>query len=669
MANANVAERIAELRRLVEYHNHRYSVLDDPEVSDAEYDLLLRELQDLEAQHPDLVTPDSPTQRVGAAPLDAFRTVQHPVPLLSLANAFDRDELAAWHARAMRLLDGETFEMVCELKIDGLAVAITYEDGLLATGATRGDGVTGEDVTQNLRTIRSIPLSLPRDRAPRRFEVRGEVYMPRSGFERMNRQRAEAGQSLFANPRNAAAGALRQLDPRITATRPLDIFVYGVGWSDDAMPDNHWDTLKRLADLGFKLNPHNRLCPTVEAVEDYYREWVEKRDDLDYGADGVVIKVSSLELQRRLGEVGRDPRWAIAYKFPATQAVTRLLDIGVNVGRTGSLNPYAILEPVNVGGVTVKMATLHNEDDILRKDLRIGDWVGVERAGEVIPQVVKPVEGRRTGQERVFAMPRRCPVCQTEVVRLPSEAMHYCVNTSCPAQFFELLKHFVGRGMMDIDGLGESLAQALIDAGLVADVADLYSMTREQMQSLERMGERSSQNLVGAIAASKSRSLDRLIFALGIRHVGGETAKLLAQAYPNLDALAGATADELAQIPSIGPKIAESVVAYFREERNRRVIEKLKRAGVDPQHEVKEPPGPRPLADLSFVITGKLESMSRQQAEETVRALGGAAHSSVTRKTSYVVASAEPGSKHQKAQQLGIPVLTEEQFLEMTRGK
>ncbi|MEE9285443.1 MAG: NAD-dependent DNA ligase LigA [Dehalococcoidia bacterium] len=669
MANANVAERIAELRRLVEYHNHRYSVLDDPEVSDAEYDLLLRELQDLEAQHPDLVTPDSPTQRVGAAPLDAFRTVQHPVPLLSLANAFDRDELAAWHARAMRLLDGETFEMVCELKIDGLAVAITYEDGLLATGATRGDGVTGEDVTQNLRTIRSIPLSLPRDRAPRRFEVRGEVYMPRSGFERMNRQRTEAGQSLFANPRNAAAGALRQLDPRITATRPLDIFVYGVGWSDDAMPDNHWDTLKRLADLGFKLNPHNRLCPTVEAVEDYYREWVEKRDDLDYGADGVVIKVSSLELQRRLGEVGRDPRWAIAYKFPATQAVTRLLDIGVNVGRTGSLNPYAILEPVNVGGVTVKMATLHNEDDILRKDLRIGDWVGVERAGEVIPQVVKPVEGRRTGQERVFAMPRRCPVCQTEVVRLPGEAMHYCVNTSCPAQFFELLKHFVGRGMMDIDGLGESLAQALIDAGLVADVADLYSMTREQMQSLERMGERSSQNLVGAIAASKSRSLDRLIFALGIRHVGGETAKLLAQAYPNLDALAGATADELAQIPSIGPKIAESVVAYFREERNRRVIEKLKRAGVDPQHEVKEPPGPRPLADLSFVITGKLESMSRQQAEETVRALGGAAHSSVTRKTSYVVAGAEPGSKHQKAQQLGIPVLTEEQFLEMTRGK
>ena len=665
MAKTSAAGRIAELRRTVDYHNHRYFVVDDPEISDAEYDLLLRELQELEAEHPELQTPDSPTQRVGATPVDAFQSVRHPVALLSLANAFDLDELTAWHARTSKLLEGEPFGMVCELKIDGLAVAITYEDGMLVTGATRGDGETGENVTQNLRTVRSIPLSTPPAQSPRRFEVRGEVYMPRSGFERMNRQRAEAGQPLFANPRNAAAGALRQLDPRVTASRPLDIFVYSLGWSDDAMPDNHWDTLKRLADLGFKLNPHNRLCGAVEEVEDYFREWVEKREELDYGIDGVVIKVNSFELQARLGEVGRDPRWAIAYKFPATQAVTRLLDIRVNVGRTGSLNPYAVLEPVNVGGVTVKMATLHNEDDILRKDLRIGDWVVVERAGEVIPQVVKPVEGRRTGEEKVFAMPRRCPVCGTEVVRLPGEAMHYCVNTSCPAQFFELLKHFVGRGMMDIDGLGESMALALIEAGLVKDVADLYTLTGEQVEGLERMGEKSSRNVIDGIAASKSRPLDRLIFALGIRHVGGETAKLLAEAFPSLDELSKATAEELAEIPGIGPKIAESIVTYFGEDHNLRVIERLKQRGVDPRHEVEATEGPQPLAGLAFVITGKLDGMSRQAAEETVRSLGGTLQGNVTKKTSYVVVGADAGSKLQKAQQLGIPLLTEEQFLEM----
>ena len=663
--DAGAAERIAELRRQINHHSHRYYVLAEPEISDAEYDLLFRELQALEAEHPELVTPDSPTQRVGAAPLEAFETVGHRIPLLSLGNVFDLEGLKAWHTRATRLLDEGAFQMVCELKIDGLAVAATYEGGRLKTGATRGDGLQGEDVTQNLRTIRSLPLSVAKDRAPSRFEVRGEVYMPRSGFQRMNRERAAQELSLFANPRNAAAGALRQLDPNITASRPLDIFMYALGWAEGPLPENHWDILQALKELGFRINPSNRLCNTLEEVEDYYRSWLESRESLDYGADGVVVKINPLELQQRLGDVGREPRWAIAYKFPATQAVTRLLDIGINVGRTGSLNPFAILEPVDVGGARVKMATLHNEDDIRRKDIRIGDWVTVERAGEVIPQVVGPVVSRRTGRERAFSMPERCPVCDTPVVRPPGEAMHYCVNASCPAQFHQLLGHFVGRGMMDIDGVGESLTVALIDAGLVKDVADIYSLTKEQLTGLERMGDKSSENIIKGIQASKGRSLDRLVFALGIRHVGWETARLLAQAFPNIDALATATAEELTAISAIGPKIAESIVAYFGEKKNREVIEKLKAAGVNPQHEVREPAAPGPLAGLSFVLTGRLDSMTREEAEGRIRALGGAVSNSVTKKTSFLVAGAEPGSKLQKAAQLGTRQLAEAELREM----
>jgi DNA ligase (NAD+) len=666
MPDKTTAEaRAAELRKQLNHHNYRYHVLDDPEISDAAYDGLLRELLEVEAERPDLVTPDSPTQRVGAEPLSGFGTVTHPVPLLSLANVFDFDELKAWQARTARLLGGESFDMVCELKIDGLAVALTYEDGMLKTGATRGDGLTGEDVTQNIRTINSVPLSVSGEGMPAGFEVRGEVYLPKSGFERINRERAAAGQPLYANPRNTAAGSLRQLDPKATAYRPLDVFIYSLGWLNNGAPDNHWDTMQWLGSMGFKLNPNNRVCRTIEEVEDYFKEWTENREGLDYGVDGIVVKVSSFALQRRLGEVGRDPRWAVAYKFPAEQAVTQLLDIRINVGRTGALNPYAVLDPVVVGGAQIRQATLHNEDDILRKNLRIGDWVVVERAGEVIPQVVKPIKSRRTGKEKVFSMPKRCPVCDSEVVRLEDEANHYCVNASCPALFSQLLKHFVGRGMMDIDGMGESLTTALIDAGLVTDVADLYTLTKEQLMDLERMGEKSSENIVASIEASKGRSLERLLFALGIRHVGGETAKLLAESFSDLDALAKASIEELTDIPSIGPKVAESIVAYFGEERNRAFLTKLKKAGVDPHHEVSVPVGPQPLAGLTIVVTGKLETVSREQVEALVRQRGGKVGSSVSKNTSYLVAGADAGSKLRKAEQLDVPRLTEKEFLEM----
>ncbi len=662
---ATAEARAAELREQLNHHSYRYYVLDDPQISDAEFDRLLRELQDIEAERPDLVTPDSPTQRVGAEPVSDFGTVTHPVPLLSLANVFDFDELRAWQARTARLLDGEPFDLVCELKIDGLAVALTYENGMLRTGATRGDGLTGEDVTQNIRTIKSIPLSVSGTGTPANFEVRGEVYLPRSGFERINRERAEAGQPLYANPRNTAAGSLRQLDPKVTASRPLDIFVYSLGWSSNGAPDNHWDTMQWLGSMGFKLNPNNRVCRTIEEVEDYFKEWTENREGLDYGIDGIVIKVNSFALQQRLGEVGRDPRWAVAYKFPAEQAITRLLDIRVNVGRTGTLNPYAVLEPVIVGGAQVKLATLHNEDDIRRKDLHVGDWVVVERAGDVIPRVVEPIKERRTGKERRYSMPKRCPICGSEVVRLEGEANHYCVNASCPALFGELLKHFVGRGTMDIDGMGESLAAALIDADLVKDVADLYALTKEQLMGLERMGEKSSENVVASIEASKGQSLERLLFALGIHHVGGETAKLLAEAFPNLGALAEASVEELIEIPSIGPKVAESIAAYFREERNLAVIAKLKHAGVDPQHEVTAPEGPQPLAGLTIVVTGKLDTVSREQAEGLVRLRGGKVGSSVSKNTAYVVVGADAGSKLRKAEQLDVARLTEQEFLEL----
>ena len=589
-------------------------------------------------------------------------------PMLSLANAFSFEELQAWHRRVKNLLEDADFELVCELKIDGLAVSLTYEDGLLVQGATRGDGYAGEEVTQNLRTVKSIPLALLGD-SPPTLEVRGEVYMPRESFRKLNQERLARGEAPFANPRNSGAGSIRQLDSRITASRNLDIFVYALGHTENGlMPDNQWDTLQRLKEMGFRISPHNVLCRSLEEVEELYSSWLEGRHELAYQTDGLVVKVNSFQYQDILGYVGREPRWAIAYKFPAEQATTRLLDIGINVGRTGTLNPFAILEPVNVSGATVKMATLHNEEDIHRKDIRIGDWVVVERAGEVIPQIVGPVEARRTGEERVFQMPETCPVCGTEVAKPEAEAMHRCPNTACPAQFFELLKHFVSKGAMDIDGLGERWCRILIDAGLARDVADLYYLKVEQLLELERMGDKLATKIISNIENSKGRPLARVIFALGILHVGSEMAELLAQRYPGIDLLSEVTEEELTAVPGIGPKIAASVVAYFRVERNVEVIEKLRKAGVKLAQEAVSGGVALvelPLAGRSFVLTGTLTSMSRSRSEARIKELGGATSSNVTRKTDYLVVGEEAGSKLEAAERLGTVLLNEEEFLEL----
>lgn len=666
-------KRVRELREQINYHNHRYYVLDSPEISDAEYDALMAELRRLEEEHPELITTESPTQRVGAAPVEAFGVVEHPMPLLSLSNVFSYDELLAWHKRISNLVPGQDMDFVCELKLDGLAVALTYTDGRLTTGATRGDGYHGEDITQNLRTIKSIPLTVPKD-APRKFEVRGEVYLSRSGFEKLNKERAEEGQPLFANPRNAAAGSVRQLDPRVTAKRPLDIYIYSLGYAEGEgvggreMPPTHWETMEYLKSLGFKISPYNAHVSDISDADKYHQRWEEERESLEFDADGVVIKVDSFELQRVLGTVGHDPRWATAYKFPAIQVTTRLLDIGINVGRTGSLNPYAILEPVSVGGVTIKRAALHNEEDIRRKDIRIGDTVVVQRAGEVIPEVVAPVVSKRTGQERLFVMPARCPVCGGEVVKPEGEVMTRCTNASCPAQLYELLTHFVSRSAMDIDGVGEKLAAALLEKGLVKNVADLYSLHTQDLMNLERMGEKSVQNVLDAIEWSKQRPLSRVIFAIGIRHVGAETAELLASHFGSMDRLASASEEELLAVPTIGPKIAESILAFFRQEANRHIIDELRKAGVRLEEEAVEL-RERPLLGQEFVITGRLETFPRSEVEARIKELGGSVGSSVTRKTTHLVVGAEPGSKLEKARALGTKVLREEELLRLLEGE
>ena len=658
------------LRAEINRHNHLYFVLDQPDISDADYDALMVELRGLEEQRPELVTLDSPTQRVGALavfpPAVAFAVVMKARPMLSLANAFNDEELAAWHRRATNLLDGADFEMVCELKIDGLAVALTYEDGEFVKGTTRGDGYRGEDVTQNLSTISSIPPSVPPD-APRSFEVRGEVYFPRSLFDKLNEERAAQGQPTYVNPRNTAAGSLRQLDPRITAQRALDIFVYsmyGLEDGDGGIPDNQWATLEYLQELGFKVNPNNRLCRSLEEVESYYREWEEAFQGLDYGADGVVVKVNSVRQQDALGNAGREPRWAIAYKFPATQAETQLLKIEINVGRTGSQNPYAILEPVDVGGATVRMATLHNEDYIRSKDLREGDWVVVERAGEVIPQVVRPLVERRTGEEKIYSMSETCRRCSRPVIRPQDQAMTICTNPKCPAKLEELLKHFVSRGAMDIEGMGEKLCEELLKTWFIKDIADVYSITTERLLKLERMAEKSAANIMSAIEASKERALPRVLFALGILHVGSEMAETLAGHYRNLWSLSRATEEQLVQIPGIGPKIAESVATYFQDEANRNILRKLQTAGVQLVDDSPREPLERPLAGMQFVVTGRLDGMTRSQAEARIKELGGAVGSSVSRKTSFLVAGEEAGSKLEQANKMGTPVLTEGEFLQ-----
>ena len=664
---SKAVQRIAELRETINHHNYRYYVLDSPEISDTEYDELMRELKRLEVEYPELTTPDSPTRRVGAPPVEAFGVVEHPQPLLSLANAFAYEELAAWHKRVSRLLSGRQFDLVCEPKIDGLAVALTYDDGLLTTGATRGSGYRGEDITQNLKTVRSIPLSVPKE-APPRFEVRGEVYLPKAGFKKLNAERAKEGLVLFANPRNAAAGSVRQLDSSITARRPLDIFIYGLGWAEGkAVPDTHWEIMQYLKSLGFKINPDIILSQSLDEAEKYYQRWLESREGSPYEADGIVVKVNSITLQQELGIVTHEPRWALAYKFPAIQGTTRLIDIGINVGRTGSLNPYAILEPVRVGGVVISSAALHNEEDIHRKDIRIGDWVVVQRAGEVIPEIVEPVVSRRTGKEEIFQMPSHCPVCGSEVIKPEGEAMHRCTNAACPSQALERIKHFVSRGAMDMEGVGEKLCQALFKDGLIKDAADLYYLTMEQLLGLERMAEKSASNVLNSIEKSKGRPLARVIFALGITHIGGQYAELLARHFASIDDLAKASQEEFSAIPSIGPKIAEGIVAFFRQEGNRQIIKKLGAGGVRLEREKGKQAKPEelPLFGLEFVLTGKLHSFSRSEAEARIKALGGKAGSDVTKKISYVVVGIDPGSKLAKARKLGIKTLSEAEFLDL----
>ena len=663
MVDASIIERVAELRDEINRHGHRYYVLDDPVISDAEYDRMMQELLRLEGEHPELVTPGSPTQRVGAAPAEGFEQVQHRQPMLSLANAFDRDGMEAWHRRVSNLLERSDFAMTCELKIDGLAVSLIYENGSLVQGATRGNGYTGEDVTQNLRTVRSIPLTLTGNPPPY-LEVRGEVYMPVNSFRQLNEERAERGEPLFANPRNSGAGSIRQLDSRITASRNLQMWVYSLGVTEGfPHPEDHLESLEWLSSMGFRVNANNRHCLTLDEVEDYYHTWLEKRHRLLYQTDGVVVKVDRFAFQDSLGFVGREPRWAIAYKFPAEQAVTRLVNIGINVGRTGSLNPYAELDPVVVSGATVKQASLHNEEDIRRKDIRLGDWVTIERAGEVIPQVVGPVVARRTGAEREFRMPEQCPVCGSDVVKPEDEAMHRCPNTACPAQFFELLKHFVSKGAMDIDGLGEQWCRILIDQGLVKDVADLYDLPKDRLLELERMGDRLATKIMSNIAASKERPLPRILFALGILHVGAEVAELLTQRYATVDELVGAGQEELTDIAGIGPKIAESIHGYFQVPGNLAVIDKLRQAGVKLQQEPPTGvPADLPWKGLTFVVTGTLSSMTRREAEGRVKALGANATSSVTRKTTYLVAGESPGSKVDTANRLGTTILDETKF-------
>lgn len=661
-------QRAAGLREKINHHNYRYYVLDDTEISDGEYDRLMVELRRLEENHPSLVTPESPTQRVGASPADGFDQVQHRLPMLSLGNAFNEDDLQAWYRRIKGLLDDADFDLVCELKIDGLAVSLAYQDGVLVQGATRGDGTAGEDVTQNLRTIRTIPMSLLGEPPPY-LEVRGEVYLPLEEFRLLNEGRAERGEPLYANPRNTGAGSVRQLDSKVTASRNMHIWVYSLGdISETDRPIGHWDGLQWLNGLGFRINPENRVCHTLEEAVDYYHSWMEKRHDLPYEIDGVVIKVDPFAYQDSLGVAGREPRWAIAYKFPAEQAVTRLLDIGINVGRTGSLNPYAILEPVVVSGVTVRQASLHNEEDINRKDIRIGDWVTVERAGDVIPQVVGPVLDRRTGQEQVFKMPANCPVCGTPVVKPESEAMHRCPNTSCPVQFFELLKHFVSKGAMDIDGLGEQWCNILIENGLVKDVAGLYRLDKDELLKLDRMGDKLATKIMTNIEVSKQRPLHRVLFALGIIHVGSEIAELLTQRYASLNEMAEATAEELTEIPGIGPKIAESVVDYFAVPLNQQVLKALGDAGVVLHHDiqdVQEAADDLPFSGKSFVVTGTLSGFTRREAEDRIKILGGNVASAVTRKTDYLVAGASPGSKVAAAGRLGTEILDEAAFLEL----
>ena len=663
------AQRAEQLRAEINSASRLYYIENAPELDDAEWDARMQELLALEEAHPDLKTPDSPTQRVGAPPAPGFDEVVHPVPMLSLGNVFDEEGFRAWYKRALDFLELESAPMVCELKIDGLALAITYRDGVMERAATRGDGERGEDVTANVRTIRSVPLKLegPPEEIPPVIELRGEVFLPNSKFATLNIEREESGLTAYVNPRNSASGSLRQLDSTETAKRPLDMFFYALGYLEGAeSPSSHWDTLQAINEWGGRKNEWTRKANTVEEVMAAIADAGEVRESLDYGIDGVVIKIDSLSLQSRLGFVGRDPRWAIAYKFPAEQAETTLKAIHVNVGRTGALTPWAELEPVIVGGVTVGRATLHNKDEIARKDFREGDLVVIQRAGDVIPQVVEVAsKNQRPDDSQPYEFPDTCPSCGTETVKSGDEAVTRCVNGACPAQFERLLEHFASRVALDIEGLGERVSQDLPRLGFVSNIADIYRLheRREDLLKLDKMGETRVDNLLKAIEAAHSPLLSKLLFALGIPGIGSESAEWLSRRFHSLTGVKDATKEELLAIDGIGPIVASTLIDYFSVEQNRQLIDDLIELGVNPIDDTPEPSVDHPANGVTFVVTGRLETMSRSEAQNRIKSLGGKATGSVTKKTNYLVAGAEAGSKLEKAQRLDVHVIDESEFI------
>ncbi len=669
----SLERRVDALRKSIEKLNHDYYILDQPTATDAEYDALLRELRDIETEHPELITPESPTQRVGTAPQGRFSQIRHPLPMLSLSNVYGRAELDAWAARLDRILPRANFSYVTEPKIDGLAVALTYIDGVLQRGATRGDGLTGEDVTSNLRTIRNVPLRLmggDTGSVPRVIEVRGEVLMRHADFVKLNDRIERDGGRPFMNPRNSAAGSLRQLDPALTAQRPLRLLAYGIGYAEGGHAvSSHAEALAELRRFGFETPPDAALDESIDAVWARCEAWLERRSTLPFEIDGVVIKVNDLRQQEELGFVSREPRWATAYKFPATQQTSRINDIVVNVGRTGALTPLAMLEPVNIGGVIVSRATLHNEDEIRRKDIRIGDTVVVQRAGDVIPQVVQVITERRNGSEREFFMPDRCPVCDSPTNRAEGGAVRYCTNSACPAQLKRHVHHFVSRGGMDIEGLGEKLANRFVDLGMIRNLGDIYSLDWEAITQLEGLGETSVNNLRSAVEASKHRPLERLIFALGIPFVGERSSRLLADRFHSLDNLISADVDTIDSVPGIGSVQAQSVFDFLHTAENLTVFDKLRAAGVKlVDDDAGDGPASGPLAGKSVVLTGRLINMTRSEAEAALRRSGANVAGSVSRKTSAVFVGEDPGSKADRARELGVPVLGEEQLVEILRG-
>jgi DNA ligase (NAD+) len=664
MATEALKKRVEKLQEEIEYHNYRYYVLDQPEIPDAQYDRLMRELEKIEEEYPELRSPNSPTQRVGAPPLEEFEIVRHSIPMLSLANAFDESEAKDFDKRVKKIL-GSAADVgyVAEPKLDGLAVELVYERGQFVVGSTRGDGVNGENITQNLRTIKTIPLQLIRKEipVPERLEVRGEVIIQLDKFKSLNRKREEMGEPPFANPRNAAAGSVRQLDSKITAERPLEIYCYGSGEIRGRTFKTHWEILQTFPQWGLRTNPHILKCQNIGEVLEYYHEMNEKREKLPYEIDGIVIKVDRLDLQTRLGEISRSPRWALAFKFQPKQETTKILGIVVQVGRTGALTPVAVMEPVQVGGVEVSRATLHNQDEIDRKDVRIGDTVIIQRAGDVIPEVVQVITSKRTGSEKKFKMPSKCSVCGADVVR--EEAIHRCIGLDCSAQLKGRIKHFASKRAMNIEGLGVKLIDQLVEKGLVKDVADIYYIKKEELIALERMADKSAQNIIDAIEKSKTKPLSKFLYALGIRHVGETTAEDLARHFPRLDDFFHLSEEDLMELEGIGPEVAASVHQFFRDKKNKGSIDRLKKAGV----KVIEPKAKEKgkLSGKIFVFTGALKAFGRDEARNLVKSMGGITASSVSKKVDFVVIGEGPGSKFDKAKELGIKILTEDEFKKM----